>query len=223
MCVTFLRFHKESGSAMTRAHDATGALDFWVVNTDHPAFGLGTFSDARAASTSVTYKASGYVNRLATAHDMRKLVKDALLGRCALRPQGGKYVREFGWAPEFRCIAPHALSGPPILGHGTHVREGSLVTRFSSVERGCTVDCGTSVENASILPDTYLGAGLDVAHAVVCGDLYFSCKWDEAVQIADPRIIASYALSRISPDALSKPPQAAASAICFGACWAGIR
>ena len=122
---------------------------------------------------------------------------------CALKVW--KYVREFGWARAFPCTAPHALSGPPTWVHGARVREGSLVTRFTSVERGCTVDCGTTVENASILSHTYLGAGLDVAHAVVCGDRYFSCKWDEAVQIADRRIIASYAPLHVTP----APPETA--------------
>ena len=41
------------------------------------------------------------------------------------------------------------------------------MTRGSNIERSAFVDCGTVVEDASVLPSCYVGAGLDVTHAVV--------------------------------------------------------
>jgi hypothetical protein len=35
------------------------------------------------------------------------------------------------------------------------------------IERHAEVDCGTVVENSTILPYTYVGAGLDVMHSIV--------------------------------------------------------
>lgn len=194
-----LRFHKESGSATTRVHGGAGPLDLWVVETARPALGYDLFTGhCQAAPTAAIYEFPGHVNRLATVRDMRRLVKDAFLGHCALRPQGVE-VRPGIWMAEGVSVHHSArLVAPVYLGEGVQVGEGSLITRFSTVERGSRVDSGTTVENASVLPYTYLGMGLDVAHALVHGDHYVSFTYDGAVNIADPKIIANLAPARTS-------------------------
>jgi hypothetical protein len=42
-----------------------------------------------------------------------------------------------------------------------------VVTRGSNIERCAFIDCGTIVENATVLPSSYVGAGLDVSRAVL--------------------------------------------------------
>jgi anti-sigma B factor antagonist len=65
------------------------------------------------------------------------------------------------------------------------------VTRFSSIERDCCVDCGTVVEDSSILANTNVGIWLDVCHAVVSGNKLLSLGRDVAVEIFDASLMRS--------------------------------
>ena len=64
-----------------------------------------------------------------------------------------------------------------------------LITRLSSVERDCYIDCGTVIEGSSILSNTHIGIWLDVCHAVVRGNKLWSLNRDVMVEISDPRIM----------------------------------
>jgi hypothetical protein len=70
------------------------------------------------------------------------------------------------------------------------VQSDALITRCSNLERGCEVGYGTVVEDASILAGTYLGAGLDVTHAVVSGSTLMNLRHDVALQINDPQLLS---------------------------------
>jgi len=51
------------------------------------------------------------------------------------------------------------------------------------------VDCGTVVENSTILPFTYVGAGLDVMHSVVGFQRISHLVRNVEVEIQDPKLV----------------------------------
>jgi hypothetical protein len=57
------------------------------------------------------------------------------------------------------------------------------------VEHHAEVDCGTVVEDANVLPFSYVGAGLDVAHAVVGFRRLFNLPRNAEVEFSDPALI----------------------------------
>ncbi len=59
------------------------------------------------------------------------------------------------------------IVAPAFIGAQTKIRASALITRSTVIEHHAEVDCGTVVENSTVLPYTYVGAGLDVMHSVV--------------------------------------------------------
>jgi hypothetical protein len=187
--VEFLQFHREMGVAVTRAYDARGPLDFWVLDAlPKRQFGLNleSLSDGNMPAA---YLTKGYVNRLTDARDLRRLVVDAFLGRCAIRPRGHE-IRPGVWIDKGARVHRTArIVAPVYIGQGARVRASALVTRCSNVERKCLVDYGTAVEDSSVLPFTYVGRALDLTHAVVDGDRMVNLSRNVAVTVADPKIM----------------------------------
>ena len=187
--VEFLQFHREKGLAVTRACDAYGPLDFWVLDAlPKKQFGLNldSLSDSRVPAT---YLTKGYVNRLTEARDLRRLVVDAFLGQCAFRPRG-KEVRPGVWVDDGARVHRTArVVAPAYIGQSARVRASALITRFSNLERRSLVDYGTAVEDSSILPYTYVGRALDLAHAVVDGNYLVNLSRNAAVTIDDSKMI----------------------------------
>jgi NDP-sugar pyrophosphorylase family protein len=113
------------------------------------------------------FVAKGYVNLLHSASDFRRLAIDGLLERNAVRPIG-KEVKPGIWVGHGAQIHRKArILAPAFIGARSKIRAASLITRNSVIEHDAEVDCGTVVENSTILPYTYVGAGLDVMHSVV--------------------------------------------------------
>jgi hypothetical protein len=69
------------------------------------------------------------------------------------------------------------------------VRGAAVVTRCTALEHHAEIDCGTVVEDASILPFTYVGAGLDIAHVVVGNGHVSHVTRNVEVEVADPRLV----------------------------------
>lgn len=194
--VELLRFHLSRKKPLTRAKDENGPLGLWIVdalsvrrNDVKNIFlrGEDRENDPRVAS----FLLKGYVRRLRSAQDVRRLTIDGLLGRCGFAPCG-REERPGVWLGEGARVHPAArLVAPVFIGRSTKVGSGALVTRFSSVEQRCLVDAGATIEDASILPDTYVGRGIDVAHAVVDGNHFVHLKRDVAVDVEDASLIGS--------------------------------
>ncbi len=193
-----LRRHRDNAGGVTRIYDGHGPLDVWCMDIARAAprgSALRAAMSAASARPRAPYLARGYVNDLNDAHDFRRLVVDALLSRCALRP-GGREIRPGVWVEETAQVHRRArVVAPAYIGSHARVRAASLITRFSNLERGCQVDCGTVVEDASILPGTYLGPGLDVSHAVVCGSHLVDLRRNVALEINDGKLIAGAPLA----------------------------
>jgi NDP-sugar pyrophosphorylase family protein len=146
------------------------------------------------------YDRATYVNRLLHAGDIRHLVVDAFGARHSIRPSG-RETRPGVWLDDNARVHSRArIEGPAYIGRGTRVEATALIAGFSSVERNCHIDCGTVVADSSILAHSYLGAWLDVSHAVVCGSRVAHLRHNVTVDIQDDRLIRKTSVfQRVSP------------------------
>jgi hypothetical protein len=189
-----LQFHSDCGQLITRVWDKRGPLDCWIVGARaarKPGSMAWGSARARAWRSAVPYFPGGYVNPLSDVSDLRRLVVDAFLGRCGVRPSGTE-ARPGIWIDEGARVDRGArIVAPAYIGRSTRIRAAAVITRFSNVEHDCRVECGTVVEDACILPYTYLGQWLDVAHSVVDGGTFINLQRNVAVEIVDPALIST--------------------------------
>lgn len=131
----------------------------------------------------------GYLNPLADSLDLRQFAIDILTLKTETAP-AGEQVRPGVWAASRAQIEKGArILAPAFIGSFARIRSGAVITRCSSIERHAQVDCGTVVENSSLLPYSCIGAALELAHSVAG----FSCIWnlrrDCAVRITDSKLL----------------------------------
>lgn len=188
--------HYRSESRVSRVwKNATTPMDIWVVSAarrKEAAF-LCQTGLRRTRTESVRYVASPetYLLPLNSAADLRKLADDALHLRCELRPIG-KEVRPGVWYGERARVDKNArIVAPAYIGSRARVMTGAVITRGSNVEHHATVDCGTVVQDATVLPFSVVGAGLDLMHAVLGNKQIFSLKRKVAVPIFDEKLVAA--------------------------------
>jgi hypothetical protein len=188
-----LAFHRTSGIPLTQLEDTQGPLDFWIVDsnwlrTAAPGCAL-PFRYGEFPGLPIPCPMTGYVNRLAEARDLRRLVSDAFLMRCGIRP-GGREVRPGIWLDDgARVHKSSRLVAPVYLGRSAKIGPSAVITRFSNVERNCRIGRDTVVDGASILAHTVIAGGLDVSHAVVDGNRFVDLERNFTVHIDDPSLI----------------------------------
>lgn len=166
-----VRFHGENQCPVTNVADEDGPLGITLIESKRVDHNFAQFRSRLSAfaSCSSTFEFSGYVNRLSAASDYRQLVQHGLIGIAGARPIG-REVKPGVWVGEGARISPSArILGPSYIGAHTKIRAGALIAGNTAIEQHCDVDCGTVVENSSILPRTYLGPGLHVTQSVVNG------------------------------------------------------
>lgn len=191
-----LRFHRANGKPVTVVDGAEGPLHITVLDLARPMECMDWLRDSwngglwdRNRCTAGRYMFNGYVNRLENAYDLRRLVKDALGRRCEMRPVG-REVRPGVWlGPGARVDARARVLAPAFVGAHSKIRAAALVTRGSSIEHHCDVDCGTVIDDANVLPFSYLGPGLEVAHALVDGGRLLHLAHNLELQISDHRLL----------------------------------
>jgi hypothetical protein len=136
-----------------------------------------------------------YVNLLRDANDLRRLASDGLHLRCGLKPVG-KEVRPGVWVDESSHIASDArLVAPVFIGKRTRIRAGAVITRGSAIEHHCSVDCGTVIENATLLPYSQIGPCLDLSHSVAGERRIVHLKKNLSTEIHDGRMLNSISAS----------------------------
>lgn len=185
----FFYFHREARQATTQAFDRHGALALWIA--DCTAASASTFDALLVPSQPprATYFIREYVNRITHPRDLRQFAEDSLRGRCESRPSG-KQVRPGVWMDEKAEVHRKArIVAPAYIGRGSEIKPDAVITRFSTIEKDCCVDCGTVVEDSSILANTNVGIWLDVCYAVVSGNKLFSLGRDAAIEISDTSIM----------------------------------
>jgi len=191
--VDLLRFHAETASLLTQVYKGQNALDLVVVDAQRLREGTGSFRSRLSALIPQRhrYAFSGYANGLAEPAEFRRLVQDALSGRCAIRPIG-REVREGIWYGENVSVDRSAIiRAPAFIGAETCIEASCTVSGASALERQCEVDCGTTVDDCCVLPGTYLGMGLNVRHALVKGSRLFHLNRNIEVEISDSRLIGT--------------------------------
>ena len=185
-----LAFHDVQGSPVCRAYSADGPVDLWVI--DPSRFNQSNESEElRSALVSVPacYGLNGYVNRLQGVHDLRRLIFDSFSSQSRLRPTGVE-TRPGVWIGEDVELGHNARIVPPaFIGRGVRIADECLITRGTNVERGSHIDFGTAVEDSSILPNTYLGIGLDLAHSIVDGRNLWNLQHDVTLEITDSAVM----------------------------------
>jgi NDP-sugar pyrophosphorylase family protein len=189
-----LDFHRQAERALTRASDGEGPLNLWVMNCDPNSE---TFESSLHAallqpdSFPASYFVKEYVRRIFHAQDFRQLVTDAFLARCGLRPNG-EQLRPGVWVDQGVQVGRGArIVGPAYLGARCTIGERAVITRCSNIECDSYIDYGTVVENSSVLPNTYVGMGLDVRRSVVQGNRLLNLERGVLVEVSDPRLLCA--------------------------------
>lgn len=194
------QFHRESGSAVTQVHDAKGPVDIWMINVNparSDSYRINSNGPVIAGASSGTpYLCNGYVNRLKTAADLRRLVVDSLLGRCSIQP-GGREVKPGIWMEDSANVHRTArIVAPAYVGSATKVGPSALVTRCSNLEHHCEIGAGTAVNNSTILPYTRIGKALRVTASVVEGNRLTHLGRNISIDIEDPQLLQRTAVLR---------------------------
>jgi hypothetical protein len=142
-----------------------------------------------ARTAPLPYCFTGYCNRLATAADLRRLAIDVFSGQAETTPEGTE-IRPGVWLAKGARVERGArIVAPAFIGNGAKVCSAAVVTRCSTVERHAVVNLGTVLENATLLPYTSLGPGLEVVNAVVGWGRVCDLRRDLEVVTADPRLV----------------------------------
>jgi NDP-sugar pyrophosphorylase family protein len=185
-----IEFHRDARRTVTGACDSTGALRMWIADcTKAQREPLGLALSPERDSDVASYFVWKYTNRLEHPEDLRGLVRDVFRGACALRPDG-REIRPGVFVGEGAQIHKRArIVAPAFVGRNSKIREDALVTRGSNIESGCCIDCGTAVEDSSILSNTYVGLCLDVAHSIVRGNMLLNVDRKVELQIFDESVV----------------------------------
>lgn len=192
-----LRFHRERGQNATLIADGDRPLEAAVVQASRRSDAVFLIRNGLRMTrlAAEPYVTQAYVNRLESARDLRRLAQDALLQRCGIRPHGHE-LKPGVWVAEHARIHRSArVLAPAFVGAHAKLRAATVVTRCSTVEHHAEVDCGTVLEDTSILPYTYVGPGLDATHAVAGFGRVAHLRRHGEIEIADARLLGSVTAS----------------------------
>jgi NDP-sugar pyrophosphorylase family protein len=186
-----VQFHLEQRHRVTCVEDADGPLDMFVISAsrrnDAAYMFRHRFASFRTACGRFPF--AGYANRLADVRDLRRLATDALGLKTGIVP-GGRQIKPGVWLEESARIHRGArILAPAFVGAYSKIRAAVVLTRGAVIEHHSEIDCGTVVENASVLPYTYLGAGLDLSHAVTGFRRVLHLERNVTVEINDPKLV----------------------------------
>lgn len=183
-----IRFRRQECAPVIQAGGRNGDLPVWVVALDQFPMGL-ELKDYLHDAKSVLFPLGGYVNRLESSRDLHVLAADGLNTRCSLRPAGFE-VKPGIWMAQGAQVERGArIVAPAFVGRGAKIADQCLITRCSNVESSSEIDYGTVVEASSVLPDTYVGIGLDLSHCVVDGCHLEDLRREIALEISDAAIL----------------------------------
>jgi len=192
-----LHFHRSRRQNATLIFDRNGPLDAAVVQAVRRNDAAHLIRNGLRVSRvpAEPYVTQAYVNRLQSAPDLRRLGQDALLMRCDIHPQGHELKPGVWVAERARIHRTARVLAPAFVGAHAKLRAASVVTRCSTVEHHAEVDCGTVLEDTTVLPYTYVGTGLDAAHSVAGFGRVAQLRRQAEVEIADSRLLGTVTAS----------------------------
>ena len=183
-----VQFHIDRKERVTRMASDGQMLEIFCISASrrNDAASLFRTQLAHCRSECPLLQHEGYLNPLATARDLRQFAIDILTRQTQTCP-AGKEIKPGVWAAPGAMIEKGArILAPAFVGLLARIRSGAVITRCSSVERHAEVDCGTVIENSTVLPFSYVGAGLDLAHSIAGMGRIVNLHRDVTVEIVDP-------------------------------------
>ena len=189
----FVQFHIDRGGRVTQLASGPQKLEIFCISASrrNDAASLFRTQLAHCRSECPLWQDEGYMNPLAGPRDLRQLAIDILTRQTQTCP-AGKETKPGVWVVRGAMVEKGArVLAPAFIGSMARIRAGAVITRCSSVERHAVVDCGTVVENSTVLPFSYVGAGLDLAHSVAGMGRIVNLNRDVDVEIVDPKLISS--------------------------------
>ena len=186
-----VQFHLDRGSRVSQAGHEGRKLDVFCISASRRNDAASLFRSqlSRCRSECPLVEDTGYMNPLAAARDLRQFAIDILTRQTQTCP-AGEEIRPGIWMSRQAIIEKGArVLAPAFVGAYARIRTGAVVTRCASIEHHAQVDCGSVVENSSVLPYCYVGAGLDLAHSVAGMRQIANLRRDVTVEIPDPKLI----------------------------------
>ncbi len=183
--------HTQTDSSFTQVFTDHGPIDMVIVKGSDLADGMGTYRNRllNMSPRRRRYRFIGYTNELQSVEDFRRLTRDALWGKCRIRPIG-KEIRPGVWVGVNARIDPTArMDSPVYVGDRSRVGSACTLAESTTVERDCEIDSATVVRDCNILPFTYLGAGLSFENAVVRQRRLFNIGRQVELNIRDGRLL----------------------------------
>jgi hypothetical protein len=187
-----VQFHVEGGCRVSRLSEGAQRVEVFCISASRRNDAASLFRSALAhcRSDCPELDFEGYVNPLATPADVRQFAIDVLTLKTETAP-GGEMRRPGIWvAPGARIEKGARMIAPAFIAKGARVRSGAVITRCSSIEHHAEIDCGTVIENSTVLPYTYIGAGLDLAHSVAGMRTIANLRRNAVAEIADTSLLA---------------------------------
>lgn len=191
-----VQFHLDKRSRLTSVCNADGEpLDTFVISAsrrnDAAYLFRHEFREMRVPTELHKYTFPGYVNPLLGARDLRLLALDGFAGTAVI-PPCGREVKPGVWVGENARVHRTArLLAPCFVGAHAKVRASTLMTRGSVAEHHAEIDCGTVIENSTVLPTTIVGAGLDAVHSVLGFRHIWNLRRSVEVEISDGHLVGS--------------------------------
>lgn len=192
-----VQFHLDHHCRVTQMASGAQPLEIFCISASrrNDAASLFRTQLAHCRSECPLLQHEGYLNQLADPRDLRQFAID-ILQRQAQTCPAGKEAKPGVWIAPGALIEKGArILAPAFVGSLARIRAGAVITRCSSIERHAEIDCGTVVENSTVLPFSYVGAGLDLEHSVAGMGRIVNLRRDVTVTIADPKLIGLMAVT----------------------------
>jgi hypothetical protein len=186
-----VEFHLSQGARVTQVYHQSGPLEIFCISASrrNDAASLLRTKLAKCRSECPAFAHRGYINPLQDPRDLRQLAIDILLRQTATRPTG-KEVRPGIWIEAGAILEKGArVLAPAFIGASARISSGAVITRCSTVEHHAHVDCGTMVENSTVLPFSFVGAGLDLAHSIAGMKRIVNLRRNASIEVADPKLV----------------------------------
>ena len=186
-----LRAHHQTGSDLTQLYRSDTPLDFVVVRAARLREREGSYRNRLSSLLPQrrVYAMEGCFNPLSNPNDFRRLVLDAMLGRCSIRPVG-REVEAGIWLGKNATIDASAILEPPVyVGSNSSLGPACKALGLSSIEKNCDIDAGTTVEQSCVLEGTYLGMGLHLQNTIAGNGRLFHLEREIEIEIQDSRLI----------------------------------
>ena len=188
-----IQFHLDQRNHVTQVAQENGALDFFVLSSSrrNDAAFLLRSKLVKMRVSAKPFMTRGYVNSLRNAADFHRLVLDSFSLKTSIQP-AGEQVRPGIWiGTGARVHRSVRLVAPCYVGPYSKVRKGALITRGSAIEHHSVVDCGSVVEASTLLPLSYLGAGLDLSHSILGNKRIVSMKYRAELEVEDKSLVSA--------------------------------